>query len=439
MDLTQGFTDCFGCSPVLFALACRQWDIASILLENGGSAGGKSCESLSNPGWSALHYCVCHGKLELFNQIIRQEPTALDYGHPIPLLHVTALHSQFEILNVLLTGSIAMVEPYPVDIRTERGLFRSHSVPSRGAGRGATALHLVSHAGNARAAIILLEHGARVNNTDYEGSTPLHSAVRGGKLAATTQLVSRGAFINAQDHWMWTSVMVAASLGYYDHVELLANCGANLRLYDTYGQQASHIAATGGHAQVAAYLWWCGLALDTVDSKGNDVCLLGFASREPAIRTFLLNCGTDISCCSPIHGNVLHEFLRGPELCLPLLKAVLRKLKACGALQIINHKPTYDVSLLYLATARNQISVLQALLDAGANVDAEGGPEGTALMCAAGAGRLEAVRLLVNAGADVAYQKKSRILSAVAVARDHPKVLQWLLIDRFEERRLTSI
>ena len=102
---------------------------------------------------------------------------------------------------------------------------------------------------------------------------------------------------------------------------------------------------------------------------------------------------------------------------------------------MLNYRPMVLPTPLYYAAAKGLILAVRFLLDAGAEIDKEGGPEGAALMAAARAGRLEAVRMLVDAGGKIVYNHEGVIRSAVEAARLHPKVVRWFLVERFTERR----
>jgi ankyrin repeat protein len=66
---------------------------------------------------------------------------------------------------------------------------------------------------------------------------------------------------------------------------------------------------------------------------------------------------------------------------------------------LLKHQPKLDPSFLRYAAEMNHISALTALIEAGASVN-DTGSKGTALEIAAGCGRLENVRILLEHGAD---------------------------------------
>ena len=90
--------------------------------------------------------------------------------------------------------------------------------------------------------------------------------------------------------------------------------------------------------------------------------------------------------------------------------------------------PLYSASTIY-----RDINNIQLLLDTGADLELEGGDYGTPLMGACAIGRLEAVKILIANGASTLYSKDGEIFSALRAAKNHPKIVQWLLVGRFLE------
>ena len=437
IDLNTRLEPC-SCTPVLFALIHGQWDIALLLVEKGVSARGTTCRDGFSPEWSAPEICVANGKLDLFKQILKKEPDLADQPSILPLPHIAAFYNRTDFLDVLFAGFDDALKPTPVDIYMEDCLSPSMVAcwKTDYFSKGTTALHIACHVGHLRVITLLLERGANINSTNIDGYLPLHYAASRGHQDIVKYLISKGANVNAQDWLMRTPARGATNLGDYESFMILAESGADLELCDTEGIRPTHEAASRGHLQILADLWSRGHSLICLDSRGRDVIICGFSSNHSATQTFLLNCGVDISCCSPFSGNILHRVMLLNTSCMRLMKKIARKLGIHRTREFINYKPAHWVTLLYLAVPTNEIPLLRFLLDAGADVNADGGPEGSALMAAARAGRLEAVRLLVDAGASVTFQRKDGLVSAVELAKYHPKVVRWFLVDRFTERRL---
>ena len=76
---------------------------------------------------------------------------------------------------------------------------------------------------------------------------------------------------------------------------------------------------------------------------------------------------------------------------------------------------------------------MDLLLDAGAQLEEEGGEHGTPLFGACAAGRLAVVTQLIAKGARAAYTKDGQIFSAINCANYFPEITRWLLVGRFIE------
>ncbi|NLT24413.1 MAG: hypothetical protein GXX82_15335 [Syntrophorhabdus sp.] len=122
---------------------------------------------------------------------------------------------------------------------------------------GVTALHWVCHTGNLPVARILLDHGADVNAENQQASTPLHylctntgaperTNVKEDRIGLATLLIGKGAKVNARDmggeaplHFA-SSNFTAKDAG--DLVRLLLEKGADVNAKDNTGRFPLHWA-----------------------------------------------------------------------------------------------------------------------------------------------------------------------------------------------------
>ena len=88
-----------------------------------------------------------------------------------------------------------------------------------------------------------------------------------------------------------------------------------------------------------------------------------------------------------------------------------------------------------LSVASGRLDSIKVLLDAGAMLNLEGGMEGTPLMGACRAGRLDVVRYLVRNGAILSYTKHGVHMNAFHKASTYPKIQRWFLVERFTEQQ----
>ena len=90
-----------------------------------------------------------------------------------------------------------------------------------------TALSLAVHEDHLEVAKILLQSGANVNNSDYEGDTSLHYAVANGNLEMVAILIAHGADVCARNVYQITPVWIAAYRNYPAILKLLLYNFAN--------------------------------------------------------------------------------------------------------------------------------------------------------------------------------------------------------------------
>jgi len=92
----------------------------------------------------------------------------------------------------------------------------------------------------------------------------------------------------------------------------------------------------------------------------------------------------------------------------------------------VNAKGKYNDTALIRAAEAGHLEILRILLEKGADDNARGEKIQTALMSAAAAGHLEVVKSLLDAGARVNTLDDSKTLTSPAF-RPHPEVVQGLL------------
>jgi ankyrin repeat protein len=107
--------------------------------------------------------------------------------------------------------------------------------------------------GDVHMGAVLLEAGAKLDATDFNGWTPLHRAAHAGYVDFVRLLIEHGAKVDArtQIDELYTPLMEAASAGHAQVVNLLLANGADKELTDIIGCTARMIAERNGHREVA--------------------------------------------------------------------------------------------------------------------------------------------------------------------------------------------
>ena len=135
---------------------------------------------------------------------------------------------------------------------------------SKPAGEDATQLHEAARFGQVGVARQLIAAGLKVNAKDPRGRTPLHDAVGANQLEMVEFLLSQGADVNAQDNAGQTPLHETAHCQYEELLntvrgdtrvaEMLLTKGAHIDRTDVQGWTALHHARYYGNADVARLL-----------------------------------------------------------------------------------------------------------------------------------------------------------------------------------------
>ncbi|KAK4167279.1 ankyrin repeat-containing domain protein [Cladorrhinum sp. PSN259] len=328
---------------------------------------------------SGLHISALFGLSDVTAVLLKRgcNPNHCD-SHGRTPLHLAALKGHNKVAQLLLeahAGTEAKATYITVD--SDRGFHPQFDISDRA---DLAPLHWAAANGHKDIVKLLLDRGANISSRTGAwkrrtagGQTPLHLAARQGYLDVCELLLGMGADISDRDAARGAVALhYAAHHGHVTVIQLLLRKGVDVNENDYRGRTALHEAAQYGHYDVARLLIEKGADVEATTVRGWGATVLLVAAPHERIVGLLIEMGVDVS----------------------------RKVGSTTALH-------------YMAELGN-VGAIRLMLENGADIE-EKDPESrgrTPLLLAAFYGKLEAVRFLILAGADI-YATDSRGYTAL--------------------------
>ena len=435
VDLSKGIAGCLGCTPLLYALAWRQFEIAELLLAEHSDVLGTLCSRFRKCGHSVFHLCAAYGQTKLLANLLDKHPEALQRSKSVQTLHSAVARGHLETVKTILDFADLRFGRHSAEFAElinaqllETGLcvpWKLSDAVSTESASSATSLHLACMIGSPEMAELLLEYGAKIDPVDKYIETPLHIASSRGDVNLIRILCTNGANINTRDSYSATPYLLSARCPDPSTMLELEKHGADTTTTDVLGQNAIHYANS---CMTVAYLFAKGLSLNEVTTLGGTALSRFLVLKDPGIFGFLLNFPGEMGSYCALNGTILHSQRVLTQA--HILKKVLRRLDAGSIARFINMKSPRQWTPLCSAVVAGPTKSILVLLQAGADIEVVGSSFGTALMVACTNGRLDAVQLLVRSGAKLGCKVAGKWVVAVDCASQHPAVLHWLLVGR---------
>jgi len=268
----------------------------------------------------------------------------------------------------------------------------------------------------------LKEH---INLFSYSGGSAVMFSAAGGHHEATSELIKLGADINA---------IAQATPEYLDKLAVMIEEGT-MEENDPHvdGVTAAHVAAQGGHLETVEILIAAKADVTILDDEERTPLLLAVKGNHGEVASSLVGGGADPNTPYIDDDGVSHNLLmdsivvENGEFTLLLIEN--------GA--DLYNEDEHQVTTLLQASHRGMVDVLGALLKKHASagdqakdgwVDSPSDEGITPLIASCSEGHLEAVKLLIDAKADVNAKDKDQTNSLMAAsARGHTDIVELLL------------
>jgi ankyrin repeat protein len=362
------------------------------------------------------------------------------------------LASKADVNGTRVDGSTALQwAAYHDDLEVANLLIAAGARVNASNAFGVTALSLACSNGSAAMVARLVGSGADPGLALSSGETPLMTCARTGSEAAVRALVARGAEIDRSElENGQTALMWAASEGHIPVVQALVGHGASLHARSKSGFTPLMFAAREGHLDAVRLLLGAGAKVNEAAKDGTTALIVATVRGHVDLARLLLKEGADPNAIEPGY-TALHwavgswetelsgprgialdrdkewRGLRGvPDGKLELVRALLahganpnvRLVKSparFGFSSFQGYQPTFLIGAtpFLLAAMAGDADVMRALVAAGADPRLPTKENTTAMMVAAGLGRilqesrvtesrsLEAVKLAWDLGVDV--------------------------------------
>lgn len=260
-----------------------------------------------------------------------------------------------------------------------------------------------------------------VNEIDHFSNALLQTAVKKGYKDFVELLLQKGAKIDETDNQGQTALYCAVQEDNKDMVQLLVRAGANIEAYDwNYGNTPLALAAEEGYVDIVIQLIRSDAKIEARDGNNQTPLMLAVMNGHKDVAIQLIKAGAKVEA-------------RDGQDYTPLMLAVTEGRKNMVVLLLengcnIEAMDDNGMTPLLLAMENYRTDLVTQLLEKGCNFEARDAKGMTPLMYAVRLGSRNAVRLLLEKGASMeAMDKSGKTLLIWAVISCHEDLVIRLL------------
>jgi ankyrin len=296
----------------------------------------------------------------------------------------------------------------------------------------AAEIHDAVRAGDAAAVARLLKKNPKLVNLtdDAMAATPLYHAVDTSNLELVKVLLDAGAKVNVKTtDGMTPMLRAAAIINPVKALEYLLEQGADPEV-SALGFRPLHFAVKWGNAEVVKALIAHKADVNAAQVPAVDPPLhvAVFGGNMEIIR-LLLDHGAKVNALGRNGSTALHHATWNDEIFHVMLER--------GADPKLQQ--SHGVTTLHMACQDGSAALVAKLLQLHPDLDAWDGAEFTPLLNAAEAGRVDLLKLLIAAGADLkAVQKNGRNALHLAAGAANPEAVRFLLEQKLQVNALSN-
>ena len=417
-----------GRTPLMMATKNGKLQAATYLLKQGADP-----TLQSNKGWNVLHYASRGGNPEVFELMLSHVPSidSITKEGRTPLM-IAAGNDKLQAVKCLL---------------------KQGADPSLRDNKGWNMLHCASRGGNPEVIELMLSHVPSIDSRTKEGVTPLMIAASNDKLQAVKYLLKQGADPSLQDNNGWnvlhrlsrvgnpegielmpthvpcidsvtkeglTPLMIAAGNDNLQAVKCLLKQGADPSLQDIKGWSGLHSSSLGGNPEVIELMLSHVPSIDSITKEGLTPLMIAALNDKLQAVKYLLEQGADPSLQNNKGWSALHSAsLDGNPEVIEL---------------ILNHVPNIDSitkegdTPLLIAARNDKLQAVKYLLQQGADPSLQDHDGWNVLHSASKFGNPEIIELMLSHVPSIDSITKEGVTPLmIAASNDKLQAVKYLL------------